>query len=231
MKKESIIVFIAAAIVIIVVCFIPKQEKAADPIAVVDFTESENTAASEDAASVPTVDESGIGNAVTGEGSVADKSAELVDLSKYPLTCPFSDATWYTKANELTSFDSQNHKTYDSVYGGTTHTYDHTYLEHEGTIKYMYDHNDALMCVAFSCSLDSNEELSELYAKIHDECVSKFGKSGYQASHSTNYGDVWYREEGDVIISTMSTSEGIALQYAYLNPIISKEQMENAAKQ
>ena len=51
--------------------------------------------------------------------------------------------------------------------------------------------------------------------------VEKYGESGYDAGGVGNYGGVWYRENGDIILTTMVTTENKALQYAYLHPLVS----------
>ena len=65
--------------------------------------------------------------------------------------------------------------------------------------------------------------LVSLYDEINTYTLDKFGESGYNPQNSTNYGNVWYREEGNIIISTMLTSTNKALQYAYLNPVVSSD--------
>ena len=56
---------------------------------------------------------------------------------------------------------------------------------------------------------------------ISASTVEKYGESGYDANGVGNYGGVWYRENGDIILTTMVTTENKALQYAYLHPLVS----------
>ena len=48
-----------------------------------------------------------------------------------------------------------------------------------------------------------------------------FDGDGYSAEHQTNYGGVWYRDNGDIILSVMITSETKALQFSFLSPAVS----------
>ena len=48
--------------------------------------------------------------------------------------------------------------------------------------------------------------------------VAAHGESGYNTQKETNYGDVWYLEDGNIIISTMVTDSQKALQFAFLSP-------------
>lgn len=142
---------------------------------------------------------------------------------------PFTDVTWKVGTEEMTASMGEALKTYDSIYGGTTYVYNTSYEGRDGVIKYMYDDKDALMCVAFTYVPETADEVLSLYEEIHSSLEKELGESGYKADHDTNYGDVWYRDEGDIIISCMITSEQNSLQYSYLNPVVSKYQMEEAA--
>lgn len=148
---------------------------------------------------------------------------------KSGLDAPFTSATWASSVDDVLKIEGEALKTYKSVYEGTTYVFNSTYEGREGVIKYMFDGNDALMCVAFTYVPETADEVLSLYNDVHDTLVKSLGESGYNTNQDNNYGDVWYREEGDVIISCMVTSEQNSLQYSYLNPAVSKLQMEEAA--
>lgn len=139
---------------------------------------------------------------------------------------PFTDVTWESTLEEITSKYGDAAKTYDSIYGGTTYVYDTSYEGRNGSVKYMFDDKCSLMCVAFTYLAETPEEVLSLYEPLHASLVKSYGESGYNTTQDTNYGDVWYRDEGDIIISCMVTSEQNSLQYSYLNPVVSKYQME-----
>lgn len=146
------------------------------------------------------------------------------------LDSPFTSLDWASTPEDMYQLEGTEPVTYDSIYQGVTYTYPKEYKGHPGTIKYMFDDQEALMCVAWTYSSDSSEELLSLYEEVHQELVNQFGESGYNVAADTNTGDVWYRNDGDVLIMTMLTDTNKALQYSYLNPVVSKEQMEKAAK-
>lgn len=135
---------------------------------------------------------------------------------------PISEAAWASTVNDMMAVEGDSYSTYDSVYGGTTYSYPKEYLGREGTIKYMFDEKEELMCIAWAYGSDDENELYTLYDEINQSVNDVHGESGYNAdSHASNYGNVWYLKSGDIILSTMITSDNKALQYAYLNPVIS----------
>lgn len=134
---------------------------------------------------------------------------------------PFSDATWEYTREDILSYEGDNYTTYDSVYGGTCYTYPKTYENYQGTIKYMLDAEDRLMCIAWAYSSDDEQELYSLYESISQSVYEANGETAYETDKPTNYGNVWRREEGNIILSTMITSDVKALQYAYLHPDVS----------
>lgn len=136
---------------------------------------------------------------------------------------PFSTITWTNTLDDIIALEGENYSTYDSVYGGLCYTYPKEYLGRDGTIKYMTDETSAIACIAWTYTSDDAEDLYTLYDEINKYTIDQYGESGYNPQNSTNYGNVWYREEGNIIISTMLTSTNKALQYAYLNPIVSSE--------
>lgn len=135
--------------------------------------------------------------------------------------CPFSHFVWSSSAEDIIAEEGENYGSYDSVYGGVCYTYPKEFEGLMGTIKYMFDGNGSLVSMAWAYSSDSQEELLDLYERIYASVSAVYGESGYHAGHQTNYGGVWYRENGDIILSTMLTSENKALQYSYLSPAVS----------
>ncbi len=136
-----------------------------------------------------------------------------------PIDCPFTDLGWETSEEELLVAKGNSLSTYASTYGGTTYTYEGFYMEQPGTLKYMYDGNGILMNVAWAYSTDDEQLLLELYNKIHADLEAAHGKSGYNTSNETNYGDVWELKEGNIILTVMITASNKALQLAYENPL------------
>ncbi len=130
---------------------------------------------------------------------------------------PFSDSTWEYTVEDILAYEGSSPETYDSVYGGICYTYPKTYQEHQGTIKYMFDDKERLMCIAWACSADEAQELYDFYDLIEKDVNSQTGETG----SSSNTGCVWYRENGNIVLSLMITSDLKAMQYAYLHPDVS----------
>lgn len=140
---------------------------------------------------------------------------------KHDAVCPFSDLTWDASPEDVIASEGDDYQTYDSIYNGSTYTFPKRYLEQDGTIKYMFDDKDALMCFAWTVQSDDEASLRSLYDKIHAQLVKSYGESGYNTDKSTNYGDVWHLEQGDIVLSVMKTSSQKALQYSYTHPDVS----------
>lgn len=154
---------------------------------------------------------------LTGCGKTADET-------RTP-DCPFTTATWDATPEDVIELENSEHRTYESVYMGQTYTFSKEYLGRPGTIKYMFDDQDALKCVAWAYSGDINDlqSLQTLYDEIHSMLVEKYGESGYNTDAATSGGDVWYFETGNILVSTMITTDATALQYSYLHPDVSHE--------
>lgn len=147
------------------------------------------------------------------------------------LECPFTEVGWEATAEDVAEAESfstnaggNGPSTYDSVYGGTCYTWPKEYNGLMGTVKYMFDDEEKLMCVAWAYGCDDAGELLSLYESINGSVNEKYGESGYAADHPGNYGNVWYLETGDIVLTTMITAENKALQYAYLHPLVSNKQ-------
>lgn len=153
------------------------------------------------------------------------------DTKKEPKpVCPFTDIGWEASVEEVISAESGEFSTYDSVYGGICYNFTKEFEGREGTVKYMFDEKERLLCMAWACSCKDDEELLSLYETINSSVNSLYGESGYSADHPGNYGNVWYLEEGDIVLTTMNTSELKALQYAYLHPLVSNRESASGSE-
>lgn len=153
-------------------------------------------------------------------GTAAGCSSEEADVS-----IPFSDITWENSLDDIIAVEGDEYESYDSVYNGTTYSFPKTFDGIEGEVKYMFDDNDELMCIAWQCSTADASELENVYSDIHSDLEDTYGESGYNSdSHSSNRGDVWYREEGDIVLSAVTTSTMNALLYSYLHPDVSNQE-------
>ncbi len=145
-----------------------------------------------------------------------------------PLDCPFTEMSWSSTPEDVFEAEGECDSSYDSVYDGTCYTYPGEYNGLGGTIKYMFDDQERLMCVAWTYSCEDTDELKSLYDTISASVNERFGESSYNANNPGNSGNVWYLESGDIVLSTMITSDSKALQYAYLHPSVSNTEEASA---
>ena len=152
------------------------------------------------------------GSVLTGCGS--KKTAQIA---------PFSEATWETTESDLATLETREEgESYPSMYYGQTHTYAKNYLDHDGTVKYMFDDKGALMGLAWTAVAESEEQYQDIYNKLKDSLQKKYGDST-DRSGTSNAGDAWYTDEGDIILIGSSTDTLKVVQCGYLNPIVSGE--------
>lgn len=138
--------------------------------------------------------------------------------------CPFTELQWSSTVDDMLAAEGEAYSTYDSLYGGLCYTYPKDYEGLSGTVKYMFNEDNELMSVAWAYSAENAEDIEALYETISASIVAENGESGYDAGGVGNYGGVWYRESGDIILTTMITSDAKALQYAYLHPLVSNHE-------
>lgn len=135
------------------------------------------------------------------------------------IDCPFTDLGWETTTEELFEAEGTCEEPYSSTYGGEVYAYPASYMDYDGTIKYMYDEDDVLMSVAFAYGSQDADELKEFYDELVSDIEKEHGESSYDTNKSTNYGKVWELKEGHIILSVMLTDSNKALQIAYVNPL------------
>lgn len=151
--------------------------------------------------------------------SACSGSSDEITLT---LDCPFTEMDWDSTTEDILTAEGTDYAAYDSVYGGTCYTYPKTFEGYPGTVKYMFNENKELMCVAWAYNgTDDEEGLISLYNMINDSVIEIYGESGYAGNGVGNYGNVWYLESGDIVLTTMLASDNKALQYAYLHPAVS----------
>ncbi len=136
---------------------------------------------------------------------------------------PFSEATWETTESDLATLETgEEGESYPSMYYGQTHTYDKSYLDYDGTVKYMFDDKGALMGLAWTVVAESEAQYQEIYNKLKDTLKKQYGDST-DRSGTSNAGDAWYTDDGDIILIGSSTDKLKVIQCGYLNPVVSGE--------
>ena len=155
-------------------------------------------------------------------------AACLAGCQKKAAACPFTTITWEDTLEDITALEGEPDETYDSVYDGTTYTFSKEYNGLKGTVKYMFDDREKLVSMSWLYETDDSDDLAEVYDKPHGEAEEMLGESGFQF-HSDQFADlaspndVWYLESGNVILSTVDTSELKVLQYTFKHPDVSEE--------
>lgn len=139
-----------------------------------------------------------------------------------PPASPFSDISWNHTAEDIIAYEGDGYSTYDSVYGGICYTYPKDYQNRQGTIKYMFDEKGRLMSIAWAYSAEEEQELYDFYDFIEEDVNTLTNETEV----TSNAGHVWHREEGNIVLSLMITSDLKALQYAYLHPDVSNSPKE-----
>lgn len=154
--------------------------------------------------------------------------ASSTGCQKKAAECPFATITWEDTLEDIMALEGDPAETYDSVYDGITYTFPKEYDGLKGTIKYMFDDKEKLVCLSWLYETDDSGDLAEVYDQLHAQVEEMLGESGFQF-HSeqfadlTSPNDVWYLEGGNVILSTVDTSDLKVLQYTFKHPDVSEE--------
>ena len=135
--------------------------------------------------------------------------------------CPFSDAEWTMSPGELSSVMGEPVEIYASVYGGDTYIYPCDYLGSQGNVKYMFSESGQLASIAWSLA-GENAEIEQVFNEINRAETKLRGKSEFSSKNDATNGNVWYLDDGDVMISRITANGSSALQYAYIAKDFSK---------
>lgn len=158
-------------------------------------------------------------------------SSMALGCQKKEAKCPFTTVTWKDTLDDIKSLEGDPVETYDSIYDGTTYTFEKEYDGLKGTIKYMFDDAEKLVCLSWMYETDDSGNLKEVYDKLHKEVEDMLGESGFKFksdkfSNMSTPGDVWYLETGNVSLTAVDTSDVKAVQYTFLHPDVSEEKPE-----
>ena len=140
------------------------------------------------------------------------------------IKCPFTKITWENTLNDIKSLGGELNKTVDSAYEGDTYDVKSTYNGLDGTVQYMFDANDKLVCMAFNYTSDDAKDLNSVYKKLLAETEDTYGESGYHYELATSGGHVWYSDNGNIILFYISTDEVKTIQYSYKHPDVSEKE-------
>ncbi len=137
---------------------------------------------------------------------------------------PFSQATWDSTPQELETLEDTAAETTASIYGGTTYLFPSSYLNYQGTVKYMYDADGQLTVIAFYYEGSTAEEISQFSQEIYQRTAKTYGDGIHSETAGHNSGEKWVRPEGNIILSVLASSDANALQYAFLHPSVSEQE-------
>lgn len=146
---------------------------------------------------------------------------------KEHVSVPFTEITWNSTLEEVQSKAGELLESYPSSYKGTTYVYAKSYDGMNGTIKYMFDADNHLKSMAWLYLPSSDQDLEDVYSKLVSQTTKWYGDSGFNSDLVTAKGEVWYLEEGNILIGVMSTGINEAIQYQYFHPDVSSEKPQN----
>ena len=136
---------------------------------------------------------------------------------------PYTDLTLDSTYEDMVKLEGESNETSDNFYEGITYSYPKTYLGLEGDVTYSYDADNQLCSISWIHVADSKDDVTDIYDNIKKELVSSYGESGYGSGVQTNSGDVWYRKEGNIILSCVTVDSLSALSYTYMHPRVSSK--------
>ena len=135
---------------------------------------------------------------------------------------PFTDYNFSSTMDEIMASEGNNYETYESIYEGTTYTFDKVYMEKNGTIKFMCDSQNEIKSIAWTYACDDGGEIMALYNNVFAALKEEFGESTQNANGVGNYAEVWKRDSGNIILSAVITNDARMIQVAFLSPDVSK---------
>ena len=138
------------------------------------------------------------------------------------LSIPFTEITWENSLEDVEELEGDVLETYDSTYGGTTYSYEKSYKDIDGVVKYMLDEDGKIVCIAWQCTLDSQEELDDIYETILDETTDQYGECDFTPPNYNSKANVWYLDNGNISIFTVSASTAYTLQYTFTHPDVAE---------
>lgn len=141
-----------------------------------------------------------------------------------PVKCPFTNITWENTLADIKALDSELNTTVDSAYEGVTYDVASTYNDKEGTIQYMFDANDKLVCMAWNYTADDAQDLQKVYKELLAQTEEEYGESGYHYELASSGGHVWYSDNGNIILFYISTNDVKTVQYSYKHPDVSEKE-------
>lgn len=147
----------------------------------------------------------------------------MTGCGKSSKNIPYTEVTFESTLDDVLKLEGEDYESYESVYYGTTYVFNKEYLGRQGKIKYMTDDSGELCNVAWACAAEDGEHADILYKEIYAILQKDYGNPT-ENSGVNNYGAIWKRSDGNIILSAMISSEANAVQVAFLNPKVSRDE-------
>lgn len=171
----------------------------------------------------------GCGNADASNAQTTQEAAPASDTQQTDSAqeinepdIPFTELSFLSTIDDVMKTEGDKYETYDSIYNGTTYTYDKTYMDKSGTIKYMFDEGEELVNIAWTCSfIDDNETISA-YNDALAAIEKDYGAPTKNVDGFKNYAETWKLANCNIVVSAVTTSDAKMIQIAFLNPKVAK---------
>lgn len=141
---------------------------------------------------------------------------------KASINCPFTELTWDCTTDDMMTAEGMEYDTYDSIYNGTTYTYEKEYLGNTGMVKYMYDDKGSLCNVSWSYTGDDADDVMSVYRAVCDE-MNRLHGDGKNDDGIGNFCEMWISDGGTVMANAVVTDDTKVMQIAYMSADVSKQ--------
>lgn len=171
----------------------------------------------------------GCGNADAANTQTAQAEAPASDTQQTADTqeinepdIPFTELSFLSTLDDVVKTEGDKYETYDSIYNGTTYTYDKTYMDKSGTIKYMFDDKEELVNIAWTCSFIDDDATIAAYNDALSTIEKDFGAPTKNVDGFMNYAETWKLANCNIVVSAVTTSDAKMIQIAFLSPKVAK---------
>lgn len=138
------------------------------------------------------------------------------------LKAPFTEITWENTLEDVKKTEGELLETLDSGNGETTYCYAKSYKGIDGDAQYTFDKDGKLIYIAWQCSVDSSEELDDIYEAILEETTNQYGDCDYTPPNFNSKANVWYMDKGNISILTISATDVNTLLYTFTHPDVAE---------
>lgn len=143
----------------------------------------------------------------------------LCGCAEKEVTCPFTEANWENTSEEILALEPELTEGGESSYYGDSYIGPKTYQDLAGTIQYMFDEDGKLALIQWSYKAATADDAQTLYQTLHRDLEDKYGEGDFNSKFSSSIGgDVWYLENGNIILMYAEVSDYQAVQLSFVSP-------------